>query len=713
MAVQLSYTWIFLWTTIAMSFATQGTKACLNHTKMVVINEVSEPLTQQNSTCSGDCSVFSKLCIYNFNKKHAPACNKSCHTEDDTPFIYNVTKMDDKYNLVLHKSILHLVNIWIVRNWTWMPSCEAQAVPAGETSPIGCNQAENCGDSNLVMKNISPSVECKDKPYIELKCEGTKPDYFILTQDEANNNTLCVTCENPNKKPEASVSLENVTDTTGLVSKDGTVSASKASAVMEDMKSILSKIGNASSAAVSLGEIKGVVQRLKEKKRVSIAYSAESKEMILVSNPNAQKTQFSWSVDLPAEAVNISQSANDGEGFASILRFPKMTPDVKNSTILNDAVYGISMGARISNLTDKINLRFKTERLQAGTEVKCNSWEGVGDQPNWTGDGCVTIMCNDSTITCECSHLTFFAILMSSPQPNGTITDADLNSLTYISYIGCGLSMFFLGVALFMHFLLRKGKSSQAIQILMNLFLALFLLDLTFLSNEWVANTGSYPGCIIIATLMHYSMLSTFTWFAMQALHLYLAFVRASNNKTYKNYMLKMCLSAWVCPAVVVIILACLNEYKLVTITTTSGYGAHMCWITNPMVHYVVNIGYYGVVFLFTLGIFFVIVQRIIMARKLKVQDAKTPSTSKNLMTIMSLFALLGLTWGVAFFSYGAMLIPSYYIFSILNAFQGLFLFIYYYNSSKVLGEDSAAKSSFKDSTSSNTAITNVYDNMH
>ena len=58
--------------------------------------------------------------------------------------------------------------------------------------------------------------------------EGTKPDYFILTQDEANNNTLCVTCENPNKKPEASVSLENVTDTTGLVSKDGTVSASKA-----------------------------------------------------------------------------------------------------------------------------------------------------------------------------------------------------------------------------------------------------------------------------------------------------------------------------------------------------------------------------------------------------------------------------------------------------------------------------------------------------
>lgn len=95
------------------------------------------------------------------------------------------------------------------------------------------------------------------------------------------------------------------------------------------------------------------------------------------------------------------------------------------------------------------------------------------------------------------------------------------------------------------------------------------------------------------------------------------------------------------------------------------------CWLTDTTVHYVVNIGYYVAVFIFTLGIFVVVVRRILMARKLKVKDAKTPSTSKNLMAIMSLLALLGLTWGVAFFSYGPMLVPSYYIFCILNAFQG------------------------------------------
>lgn len=79
----------------------------------------------------------------------------------------------------------------------------------------------------------------------------------------------------------------------------------------------------------------------------------------------------------------------------------------------------------------------------------------------------------------------------------------------------------------------------------MNLFTALFLLNLTFLSNEWVAGTGSNVGCVIIATVMHYSMLTTFTWFALQALHLYLRLIKMSNTKSSKNYMLRMCIPAW------------------------------------------------------------------------------------------------------------------------------------------------------------------------
>ncbi|XP_063040145.1 adhesion G-protein coupled receptor G6-like, partial [Engraulis encrasicolus] len=327
---------------------------------------------------------------------------------------------------------------------------------------------------------------------------------------------------------------------------------------------------------------------------------------------------------------------------------------------------------------------------------------------NWTEDGCTTLE-TGSTITCQCSHLTFFAILMSLPG-NGTISESDLSSLTYISYIGCGLSLFFLGVALFMHFLLRKGKSSQSVQVLMNVFLALFLLNLTFLTNEFVANTGSYVGCVIIAMLMHYSMLATFTWFAMQALHLYLHLVMMLDIKTFKHYMLKMCLPAWICPALAVIVIACLGKYEEISISTDTGYQAKMCWTKDILVHYAVNIGYFALVFLFSMGIFVVMVQRICAARKMQSKDVKQPPISKNLSIIMSLLFLLGITWGVAFFSYGPMLIPSYYIFCILNSFQGLFLFIYYYNNSRDLPEN---LTSTKSSVSSNTSVSNIYSNSH
>ncbi|XDV43805.1 hypothetical protein PO909_012210, partial [Leuciscus waleckii] len=161
----------------------------------------------------------------------------------------------------------------------------------------------------------------------------------------------------------------------------------------------------------------------------------------------------------------------------------------------------------------------------------------------WTTSGCETKKINNNTIKCSCSHLTFFAVLMSPPDVNPNITAQYVESLSFITSIGCGISMFFLSVALFMHFLLQKAKSNQATKILMNMFVALFLLNLSFLSNESVANTGDKAACVFIALLMHYSMLTTFTWFFIQALHMYLWLIR--QNVTITNYMRKITVFGW------------------------------------------------------------------------------------------------------------------------------------------------------------------------
>uniref|UniRef100_A0A671LU90 G-protein coupled receptors family 2 profile 2 domain-containing protein n=1 Tax=Sinocyclocheilus anshuiensis TaxID=1608454 RepID=A0A671LU90_9TELE len=250
-------------------------------------------------------------------------------------------------------------------------------------------------------------------------------------------------------------------------------------------------------------------------------------------------------------------------------------------------------------------------------------------------------------------------LLICSP-PDARNTVPDLEPLTFITSIGCGISMFFMAV-LFLCFN-RKAKSNQATKILMNMFVALCLLNASFLSNESIANTEDNAACVFIALVLHYSMLASFTWFFIQALHMYLWLIR--QNVTITNYMRKITVLGWAFPAPIVIAIASVGEYKTLILKTT-------CWITNPFIHYAVNIGYYALVFIFTTGIFITILTRIVQARRLRATDSKRKTFRKQLMMVLSLFLLFGLTWSVAFFSYGPMLIPSYYIFTVLNSLQG------------------------------------------
>ncbi|XP_062296743.1 adhesion G-protein coupled receptor G2-like [Scomber scombrus] len=262
----------------------------------------------------------------------------------------------------------------------------------------------------------------------------------------------------------------------------------------------------------------------------------------------------------------------------------------------------------------------------------CVNDNNAGTQ-NWTTNGCETKETNDS-ITCRCSHLTFFAILMSPVPAN--ISSSDFTSLTYITNIGCGLSMFFLAVALFMHWLIRKGKASQATKILINLFVAMFTLNLSFLINETIANIENFGVCVAMAAVMHYTLLATFSWFFIQGLHL-------QTNKKPK------------CTLCIIIILFLIFR----------------CWISDAVLQQWVNVGYYGVVFIFTLSIFIITVYQIVLFKQRAVKTDDHSSTKINTFSILGLFLLLGITWAFAFFSHGPLLIPSYYIFTILNSLQG------------------------------------------
>ncbi|KAF4101830.1 hypothetical protein G5714_016630 [Onychostoma macrolepis] len=558
-------------------------------------------------------------------------------------------------------------------------TCQLQ-VNSLNTDIHTCNTHGNLYAGCLAIPPLDPKTTCRNALYGNDVCNDNEGNNYILRLN--GNNWMCVFCENK--------LIYNLT--ANLKDMVGYTDPSMAAEILNNLKSKIEEMekNNKSTAAIVMGDVIGLLHvQATNTEAKDICYSSDEDVINIVDCQSDLKAGFPWSVKIPSEAFNKSRRENNESAFLGILPFKNMGNKDETKIVLNNETYGITMGANISNLTDNIDMFFthndkggwgasgrarRSCSASSGGRRSCRSRREF----NWTTSGCETETINN-TIKCSCSHLTFFAVLMipqSQSDPN--ITEKDLESLTYITSIGCGISMFFMAVALFMHFLLRKAKSNQATKILMNMFVALFLLNASFLSNESVANTQDNAACVFIALLLHYSMLASFTWFFIQALHMYLWLLR--QNVTITNYTRKITVLGWAFPAPIVITIASVGEYKTVIIKTTSEKTSRMCWITNPYIHYTVNIGYYALVFIFTIGIFITILTRIVQVRRLRATDGKRKTFRKQLMMVLSLFLLFGLTWSVAFFSYGPMRIPSYYIFTVLNSLQGFFLFLYYYH---------------------------------
>ena len=77
-----------------------------------------------------------------------------------------------------------------------------------------------------------------------------------------------------------------------------------------------------------------------------------------------------------------------------------------------------------------------------------------------------------------------------------------------------------------------------------NLVIALLLLNVHFLPTHTVAQLSSSGMCLYIALALHYSLLATYSWMAIEGFHLYLFLIRVFNIYIRK-YILKLCLVGW------------------------------------------------------------------------------------------------------------------------------------------------------------------------
>ncbi|XP_058256207.1 adhesion G-protein coupled receptor G2-like isoform X2 [Hemibagrus wyckioides] len=390
-----------------------------------------------------------------------------------------------------------------------------------------------------------------------------------------------------------------------------------------------------------------------------------------------------------------------------ILTYPSVDIFINDpKTVLKSKVIRVeTVGHEIKKLSERLFIKFTVNGsgiiITENHTLQCLFYNvDASAGLEWDNMGSFTDLENfnsNNAVICSYDHMTPFAVLLVDMNVT-QIDSQQWKILSTISYIGCGLSSFFSAVTIFLYTFMKTSDRDTSIRIHVSLSVANFLLNISFLFIEWAATWPELIACIFIAVIIHYSLLSCFSWMAIEALHLYLLLIKVLN--TYiKHYMIKLSLFGWGLPAVLVG--GSLSVYGIIPFYGTSriklsntNATVNFCWITDDRLLYGMNITYFSITFLFNTSILVAVTRQISKLRRMNVRGSNLPSC-RDVCTVLGLTLLLGVTWSLAFFTSGYTNYPILYLFCIFNSLQGLFLFLWVCTTMKTnrrLKENSVSK---------------------
>ncbi|NXO17191.1 AGRG6 protein, partial [Oriolus oriolus] len=404
-----------------------------------------------------------------------------------------------------------------------------------------------------------------------------------------------------------------------------------------------------------------------------------------------QTSAFASVVLPPSLLKNLSQDEFEVISRAQFTFFNKngLFQDAENPANLTSFVVACSIGnLTIQDLQDYVKVTIKHTKIQEDPKPTCVFWDmnKNGGSGGWNPAGCqVDAESNENETVCLCNHLTHFGVLMDLQRTVTQIDPRNTKVLTFVTYIGCGISAIFSAATLLTYIAFEKLRRDYPSKILMNLSTALLFLNLIFLLDGWIASFDIDGLCIAVAALLHFFLLATFTWMGLEAVHMYIALVKVFN--TYiRRYILKFCIIGWGLPALVIaIVLASANTNashvygkELYGRDANGQGGDDFCWIKNEVVFYVTCAGYFGIMFLMNVAMFIVVMVQICGRNGKRTNRSLKEEILRNLRSVVSLTFLLGMTWGFAFFAWGPLTLAFLYLFSIFNSLQGLFIFVFH-----------------------------------
>ncbi|XP_063021904.1 adhesion G protein-coupled receptor L2 isoform X4 [Melospiza melodia melodia] len=342
----------------------------------------------------------------------------------------------------------------------------------------------------------------------------------------------------------------------------------------------------------------------------------------------------------------------------------------QNSTIaVNSHVIAASINKESSRvyLTDPVH--FTLEHIDPDNyfNANCSFWNYSERtmMGYWSTQGCKLVDTNKTHTTCACSHLTNFAILMARREIVYKDGVHEL-LLTVITWVGIVISLVCLAICIFT-FCFFRGLQSDRNTIHKNLCINLFIAEFIFLIG--IDKTEYKIACPVFAGLLHFFFLAAFAWMCLEGVQLYLMLVEVFESEySRKKYYY---VAGYLFPATVVGVSAAI-DYK--------SYGTEKaCWLHVDNYFIWSFIG--PVTFIILLNLIFLVITLCKMVKHsntLKPDSSRLENIKSWVLGAFALLCLLGLTWsfGLLFINEGTVVMT--YLFTVFNAFQGMFIFIFH-----------------------------------
>ncbi|XP_037682740.1 adhesion G protein-coupled receptor L2 isoform X17 [Choloepus didactylus] len=342
----------------------------------------------------------------------------------------------------------------------------------------------------------------------------------------------------------------------------------------------------------------------------------------------------------------------------------------RNSTIaVNSHVISVSINKESSRvyLTDPVLFTLPHIDPDNYFNANCSFWNYSERtmMGYWSTQGCKLVDTNKTRTTCACSHLTNFAILMAHREIAFKDGVHEL-LLTVITWVGIVISLVCLAICIFT-FCFFRGLQSDRNTIHKNLCINLFIAEFIFLIG--IDKTKYMIACPIFAGLLHFFFLAAFTWMCLEGVQLYLMLVEVFESEySRKRYYY---VAGYLFPATVVGVSAAI-DYK--------SYGTEKaCWLHVDNYFIWSFIG--PVTFIIVLNIIFLVITLCKMVKHsntLKPDSSRLENIKSWVLGAFALLCLLGLTWSFGLLFINEETVVMAYLFTIFNAFQGVFIFIFH-----------------------------------